>query len=94
MPCHPEARKEGDGELEHKGGNVGRKGNETEVKHLGVKHIVIENVIQHPFQSQIQAATGRITKQLKAHHLAERRIKEVDDLGQSAFHPGFYVAKD
>ena len=28
---HPKAREEGDGELEHKGGNVGRKGNETEV---------------------------------------------------------------
>ena len=49
MPCHPEARKEGDGELEHKGGNVGRKGDETKVKYLSVKHIVIENVIQHPF---------------------------------------------
>ncbi len=91
---HPEACEEGDGELEHEGCNVRCKGDKTEVKHLSVKHIVVENIIQHPFQSQIHAATSRIAEQLKVHKFAERRVKKVDDLGQGTFYPGFYVFED
>ena len=91
VPRHPKTCEKGNGELKHEGRNVGREGDETEVKHLSVKHIVVENVIQHPFQSQVQAAASCITEQLKAHELAERRIEEIDDLGQSTFYPGFYV---
>ena len=91
VPRHPKTCEESNGEFEHKGRDVGRKGDETEVKHLSVKHIVVENIIQHPFQSQIQATASRITEQFEAHELAERRIEEVDDRGQSAFHPEFYV---
>ena len=91
MSRHPEAREESDGELEHESSDVWRESDETKVKHLCVKHIMIENVIQHPFQNKVHAAASRIAEQLKAHHLAERRIEEVDDLGQSAFYPGFYV---
>ena len=88
---HPETREEGDGELEHKGGDVGRESDETKVDDLGVEDKMIEHIVQHPFQNQIQATASRITEQLKAHHLAERRIEEVDDLGQGAFNPKFYV---
>ena len=91
MPCHPEARQKSDGEFEHKGCNMRRKGNEIEVKDLAFENEMIEHIVQHPLQSQVQSSAGRITEQLKAHHLAERRIKEVDDLGQSAFNPKFYV---
>ena len=93
MPCHPEAREKCDGILEHESRDMGCESDETEVEHLSAKDEVIENVIECPGQSKIEAAASRITEQFKAHHLAERRIEEVDDLGQSAFHPGFYVSK-
>lgn len=91
MSRHPKTCQEGYGELEHEGRDMGRESNKTEVKDLSAKHIMIENIVQHPFQRQIEAAAGTITKQLQAHHLAERWIEEVNDRGQSAFYPGFYV---
>jgi len=91
VACHPEARKEGDGELEHEGGDVRRESDETEVDDLFVEDEMVENIVQHPLQSQVQASAGCITEQLKAHHLAERGIEEVDDLGQGSFNPKFYV---
>ena len=72
---------------------MGCKSDKTEVKDLAFEDEMIENIVQHPFQHQIQTATSRIAEQLKAHHLAEWRIEEVDDRGQSAFYPGFYVFK-
>ena len=91
MSRHPETREEGNGELEHEGGDMRREGNETEVENLAFEDEMIENIVQHPFKNKIQAATGRITEQLEAHHLAERRIEEVDDRGQGVFYPFFYV---
>ena len=91
MSCHPKAREEGDRKLEHEGCDMRRESNEAKVEHLRMKHIVIKNVIQHPFQSQIHATTSRITEQLQAHEFAEGRIEKVDDRGQGAFYPGFYV---
>ena len=88
---HPKACQESDGELENEGSNVRREGDETKVEDLFAKDKIIENIVQHPLQNQIQAAASRITEQLKAHHLAERRIEKVDDLGQGAFNPKFYV---
>ena len=94
MARHPEAREEGDGELEHESSDVGCEGDEAEVKDLALENKMVEHIIQHPLQHQVQAATSRITEQFKAHHLAERRIEEVDDRGQSAFYPGFCFFKD
>ena len=91
MPCHPEAREESDGKLEHESRNVGRESDEAEVEHMLVEDEMVENIVQHPLQNEVQAATGRITEQLEAHHLAERRIEEVDDRDQGAFNPFFYV---
>lgn len=91
MARHPETRQEGDGELEHEGCNMGRKGNEAKVENLTFEDEMVENIVQHPFQNEVQATTSRITEQLEAHHLAERRIEEVDDRGQGAFNPFFYV---
>ena len=91
MPCHPKTCQEGDGEFEHEGRNVGREGNEAKVKNLAFEDEMIEHIIQHPLQNEVQAATSRITEQPEAHELTERRIEEVDDCGQSAFDPGFYV---
>ena len=91
MACHPETRQESNGKLEHEGRDMGREGNETEVEDLAFENEMIENIVQHPFQNEVQTATGRIAEQLEAHHLAERRIEKVDDRGQSAFYPGFYV---
>ena len=91
MACHPEAREESDGELEHKSSDMGRESNKTEVKDLAFEDEMIENIVQHPFQHQVHATASRITEQLKAHELTERRIEEVDDRGQGAFYPGFYV---
>ena len=85
MACHPEAREEGDGELEHEGRDVGREGDETEVEDLLAEDVIVEDIVQHPLQDEVQAAAGRITEQLEAHHLAERRIEEVDDRSQGAF---------
>ena len=93
MPCHPEAREEGDGELEHEGCNVGRESDETEVEHLSTENEMIEHIIEHPFQNQVEPTASRIAEQFEAHHLAERWIEEVNDRGQGAFRPGFYVLK-
>ena len=91
MARHPETRQEGDGELEHEGCNVRRESDEAQVEDLAFEYEMIENIVQHPFQNEVQATAGRIAEQLEAHHLTERRIEEVDDRGQSAFNPGFYV---
>ena len=91
VACHPEAREESDGKLEYEGCNVRRESDEAQVEDLTFENKMIENIVQHPFQNEIQAATGRITEQLEAHHLAERRIEEVDDRGQGVFYPFFYV---
>ena len=99
---HPEARKEGDGEFEHESGDVGREGQKgdvsienklTEIEHLCMEDEMVEHIVQYPLQNEVQATTSRITEQLEAHYLTERRIEEVDDLGQGAFYPGFYVAE-
>ena len=50
MTRHPEAREEGDGELEDKSSDVGRKSDETEVEHLGTEDEMVENIVQHPLQ--------------------------------------------
>ena len=91
MTCHPKTCQESDGKPKYKGCDVRCEGDEAEVKHLSVKHIMVENIVQHPLQDEVQATACRIAEQLKAHHLAKRRIEEVDDLGQSAFYPKFYV---
>jgi len=91
MTRHPKARQESDGEFEHEGRNVRRESNEAEVEHLLVENEMVENIVQHPFQNEVHAATGRIVEQLEAHHLAEWRIEKVDDRGQGAFNPFFYV---
>lgn len=94
MASHPEAREESDGELEHEGRNVRREGNKTEVKDLTFENEMIENIVQHPFQNEVQATAGRVSEQFEAHHFAERRIEKVDDRSQSAFYPRFYVLQD
>ena len=91
MSRHPETCQEGDGELEHEGCDMGREGDEAKVEDLSMEYKMVENIVQHPFQNQVQTAAGRIAEQLEAHHLAEWRIEEVNDFGQSAFDPGFYV---
>ena len=91
MSRHPETRQEGDGELEHEGCDMGRECDEAKVEDLSMEYKMVENIVQHPFQNKVQTTAGRIAEQLEAHHLAERRIEEVDDLGQSAFYPRFYV---
>lgn len=88
---HPKTRQESNRELEHEGRNVGRECDETEVKDLTFEDEMIENIVQHPLQHKIHSAACRVTEQLKAHHLAKRRIEKVDDGGQSAFNPKFYV---
>ena len=93
MTCHPETRQESDGELEHEGRDMGRESDEAKVENLTFEDEMIENIVQHPFQNKVQAAASRIAEQLEAHQLAERRIEKVDDLGQGAFDPVFYVAK-
>ena len=70
---------------------MGCEGNETKVEDLTFEDEMIENIVQHPLQNKIHAATGRITEQLEAHHFAEWRIEEVDDRGQGAFNPFFYI---
>ena len=90
---HPEAREEGDGELEHEGRDVGREGHKAQVEDVTFKDKMIEHVVEHPLQDQVQATAGAVAEQLEAHHLAERRIEEVNELRQSAFYPGFYVAE-
>jgi len=90
---HPEAREEGDGKFEYEGCNMGRESDETKVEDLAFENIMVKHIIKHPLQSQVHAATGRITEQLEAHHLAERRIEKIDDRSQSTFNPGFYVAE-
>lgn len=53
MARHPETRQEGDGELEHKGRDMGCKGNEAKVKDLTFEDEMIENIVQHPFQNEV-----------------------------------------
>ena len=91
MACHPETRQESDGKLEHKGRDMRCESYETEVKDLAFENEVIENIVQHPFQHKIHSAASRIAEQFKAHHLVEKWIEKVDDRGQGAFNPGFYV---
>ena len=87
MARHPETRQESNGKLEDERSYVGRESDKAEVDHLTMKHEMVENIIQYPFQNQIHAAAGCIAKQFDAHQLAERRIEEVDDRGQRAFNP-------
>lgn len=91
MTRHPETRKESDGELKHEGGDMGRESDETKFDDLGVKDEMVENIVQHPFQNKVQATASRIAEQFKAHELAEWGIEKVDDRGQGAFYPRFYV---
>ena len=91
MSRHPEASEEGDWELEHKGCDMGREGDEAKVKQLRVEDKMIENIVQNPLQYEIQPATGTVTEQFQAHHFTKRRIEEVDDRSQGVFCPGFYV---
>ena len=100
MACHPETRKESEGKLKHEGCDVRRKGQKgnmsikneiPEVENLTLENEMVENIVQHPLQNKVHAATSRIAEQLEAHHLTERRIKEVDDRVQGAFNPFFYV---
>jgi hypothetical protein len=97
---HPETREEGEGKLEDEGCNMGRESQKgdasvenkmTEIEYLSPEDEVVENIVEHPLQDQIHSSAGTVAEQLKAHHLAERGIEEVDDLGQGAFCPGFYV---
>jgi len=53
VACHPETRQESDGKLEDKGCNVRRESNKSEVEDLGMEDEMIENIVQHPLQSQI-----------------------------------------
>ena len=53
MACHPEARQESEGELEHEGRNVGCEGHKAKVEDLTFKDKMVENVIEHPLQSQV-----------------------------------------
>ena len=91
MPCHPEACEESDGELEDESRNVGRESDEAEIENLLVEDEMVKDVIEHPLQNKVHAATSRITEQLEAHHFAERRIEKVDDRGQCSFNPFFYI---
>ena len=68
-----------------------REGDEAEVKDLAFEDKMIKYIIQHPFQHQVHSTASRITEQLQAHELAERRIEKIDDRGQGTFNPGFYV---
>ena len=91
MPRHPKTCEEGDGKLEHESRDVRRKSDETEVKDLAFEDEMVEEIIQHPLQNQVESTAYGVTEQLQTHHLAEWRIEEVDDRGQGAFGPGFYV---
>ena len=90
---HPEACQEGDGKLEDEGRNMGCEGYKAEVEDFGAENEMVKNVVQYPLQGQIESTASRVTKQLWAYELAERRVEEVNDRGQGAFHPGFYVAE-
>ena len=90
MSSHPETRKESNGEFEDESGNMGRKSNETQIEHLAMKYKMIEYVIQHPFQDQVQATTTAIAEEFQRHDLPERRIEEVDDRGQELLDRRFY----
>ena len=87
MSCHPESRKEGDGELEDKSCDMGCKSDEAEVEDFAFEDEMIENIIEYPFQHQIQSATSCIAEQFEAHHLAEGWIEEIYDLGQAVLYP-------
>lgn len=52
---------------------------------------MVEDVVQNPVEHHVEAAACAIAEQLDAEYLAERRIEEVDDRGQRAFNPFFYV---
>ena len=88
---HPKTRQESNGKLEHKGRDVGRKGDEAKVEDPTSEDEMIENIVQHPLQHKIHSAASRVMEDLKVHHLAERWIEKVDDRGQGAFNPKFYV---
>jgi hypothetical protein len=91
VACHPEACKECDWKPEYKSRNVRREGHETKVKDLTFENEMIQHIIQHPIQSQVHTTASRVAEQFKAHKLAKGRIGKVDDRGQSAFNPKFYV---
>lgn len=88
---HPEASQEGNWELEDEGRDVGRESNKSEVENLGMEDEMIENVVQRPFEAEVETSASRVTKQFEDHHFAERRIEKIDDRSQSALDPGFYV---
>ena len=92
VTCHPKTSQESDGELEDESSDMRSESEESQMKHLAMKHKMIEHVIKHPFQCQIQAATATITEQFQAHHLPERRIEKVDDGSHQRLNMVFYVS--
>ena len=62
------------------------------MKYLAMKHKMIEHVIKHPFQTQIQATAATVTEQFQAHDFPKRRIEEVDDGSHQRLNMVFYVA--
>ena len=87
---HPETRQEGDGKLEDEGGDVRGESDKTQVKDLRLEHEMVEDIIQHPFQSQVQATATAVTEKIQRHELPERRIEEVDDGSHQFLDTGFY----
>ena len=91
MPCHPETRQEGDGELEDKSGDMRRESNESQVEDPPTEDEVVKHIVEHPFQGQVQSTAAAIAEQFQRHDLPEGRIEEVDDLDQQAFYTVFYA---
>ena len=89
---HPEARQEGDGELEDESGDVRREGDEAQVEHLRLENEMVKHIVEHPFQGQVQATATAVTEQVQRHEFPKRRIEEVDDLGQQLLDAVFYVS--
>lgn len=94
MARHPKARQKGDGKIEDESRNMAREGDKTEFKDLVTEDKIKKDIVQHPHQNEVETTASAVTEQFKAHHLAERWVEEVDDRGQGAFNPRFYVADD
>ena len=90
MSRHPEARQEGDGKLEDEGGDMRGEGDGAEMKQVSVEHEMVEDVIEHPFQRQVQAAASTVAEQLQGDELPKGRIEEIDDPRQQALNALFY----
>jgi hypothetical protein len=80
------ARGEADGEGHNKGKNIGGNGNKTHIDIPFMQDKIITDSIHDDIQYGVGTPADGITKGLKRHELAERRVEKINKIYDPLFH--------